>query len=715
VESLSLPLSLPLSSKLLTLLLVLLSASFSFSLSLPASASNQNQIQIPPEKISTSTNTKSDIMKDIPLTKLTNFANSYAAAHGLQVETKPTSATTASSSSSSSSSSSYQCAPISLLPNIFPAQSFLRAKSLAPDFNLLVDRISRNGAFLNDTLAGGGKGKGKDSSYSSSSSSVIAKDAYTNKLLQLYNDIYYSPGGDDGNEINEINEINKKPNFANKADRLGIQRSDYMLNPKPLANKGSDNDSDNNNNNEYEYEPFELKQVELNTIASSFAGLATNVAKLHAAITERFEDYLNDWIVMNQKRVMGEQYLYCYRETETETDTEIEGTATATETEIETTTTLTTNLGVQQNPALDRLPFAMKLAHERYMERFIDNTNNNSNSNSNSNKSKPAAAAAVLFIVQDGETNTVDQRMLEFKLWEEHKIPVVRMSLTKAFTHLKLDKDNGSLYILDDIAEKGGKDDKDEGSGSGSGPQLGPILYQASLVYYRAGYAPTDYPDGDDGIEWKAREMIERSIATKCPSLGYHLAGTKKVQQELARPGVLERFFDTGSDSDSNDRVQRMRDAFAGLYSLGDDAVEEDYLAIKDAISGSEGRYVLKPQREGGGYNYYGEKLAAKIGANVKRNDDGSLELGEDLAEFILMQRLFPPKQRAVLLRAGMVEGSGESISELGCFGTILQSFDGETTLHNEYAGFLLRTKFENVDEGGVASGFATLSSPYLC
>jgi glutathione synthase len=35
--------------------------------------------------------------------------------------------------------------------------------------------------------------------------------------------------------------------------------------------------------------------------------------------------------------------------------------------------------------------------------------------------------------------------------------------------------------------------------------------------------------------------------------------------------------------------------------------------------------------------------------------------------------------------------------------------------VHNEYAGFLLRTKFSNVDEGGVASGFATLSSPYLC
>jgi glutathione synthase len=82
------------------------------------------------------------------------------------------------------------------------------------------------------------------------------------------------------------------------------------------------------------------------------------------------------------------------------------------------------------------------------------------------------------------------------------------------------------------------------------------------------------------------------------------------------------------------------------------------------------------------------------------------------------MERLFPPQQTAILLRAGKVEGAGLTISELGCFGTILVAGDAaseDAVVHNEYAGFLLRTKFSNVDEGGVASGFATLSSPYLC
>ena len=56
-------------------------------------------------------------------------------------------------------------------------------------------------------------------------------------------------------------------------------------------------------------------------------------------------------------------------------------------------------------------------------------------------------------------------------------------------------------------------------------------------------------------------------------------------------------------------------------------------------------------------------QLKQKLKENTKkRADDGALKLGEKLAEYILMQRLFPPQQRAVLLRGGKVEGSGDSV-----------------------------------------------------
>lgn len=81
------------------------------------------------------------------------------------------------------------------------------------------------------------------------------------------------------------------------------------------------------------------------------------------------------------------------------------------------------------------------------------------------------------------------------------------------------------------------------------------------MIYFRCGYAPDQYMSAD-GCEWDARLMMERSKAIKCPSISYHLAGTKKVQQVLADPGNLERIFD------DPDKVARLRDVFTGLYSL---------------------------------------------------------------------------------------------------------------------------------------------------
>jgi glutathione synthase len=521
-------------------------------------------------------------MADIPLDTLATHANSYASANGIQVERRR-----------DDGSSYFECAPMSLLPNAYPKEVFQQAHDAAPAFNELVDRVSRDYEFLQSTLGGG----------------VSTMDPYTAKILHLYKQVYV----DDPNKLSP----------AKLADRLGIHRSDYMLHSSG------------------ENEPYQLKQVELNTIAASFAGLSCKIANLHQYLTSRFSDVTNDFLKENQKIVSSDP--------------------------------TSTPLGVPDNPALQQIPLAMKIAHDRYVERFKDG--------------QSSKDLIILFVVQEGETNTVDQRLLEFALWENHGIPVTRMSLTKLHSEL-IPGDDGSLRL------------------KSTGQEI-------AVIYYRAGYAPTDYPDGDDGIEWSARLRLEQSRAAKCPSLGYHLAGTKKVQQELARPGVLEKFF-----PEEKEKVDRMRACFAGLYSMGDDATPEDLKAAQEVLDGGEALYVLKPQREGGGYNFYGNELAKKLRENTSHKDDEksneTLVLGDTLAEYILMQRLFPPQQRAILLRGGKVEGTGDSVSELGCYGCLVVDQAGEV-VHNEYAGFLLRTKFSNVDEGGVASGFATLSSPYLC
>ncbi|KAJ1195247.1 hypothetical protein NDU88_004528 [Pleurodeles waltl] len=99
---------------------------------------------------------------------------------------------------------------------------------------------------------------------------------------------------------------------------------------------------------------------------------------------------------------------------------------------------------------------------------------------------------------------------------------------------------------------------------------------------------------------------MERSRAVKCPDVATHLAGTKKVQQELSRPGALERFLPGDPEA-----VARIRATYAGLYSL-DEGEEGDRNAAM-AIRNPE-RFVLKTQRDGGGMSTH--SLVACISAS---------------------------------------------------------------------------------------------------
>ena len=57
------------------------------------------------------------------------------------------------------------------------------------------------------------------------------------------------------------------------------------------------------------------------------------------------------------------------------------------------------------------------------------------------------------------------------------------------------------------------------------------------------------------------RYDIERSVAVKCPSIEYLLAGTKRVQQLLAKPAMLERWLDQPS-------ADLVRETFVGFHSF---------------------------------------------------------------------------------------------------------------------------------------------------
>ena len=270
----------------------------------------------------------------------------------------------------------------------------------------------------------------------------------------------------------------------------------------------------------------------------------------------------------------------------------------------------------------------------------------------------------VLVVEEQGERNIFDQRALEFGLWKRHRIPLIRRTLTQLAQEASLGPD-GELFV------------------SGS---------EVAVVYYRAGYSPVHY-HGEG--EWQARLLLERSRATNCPSIAYQLAGTKKVQQTLAEPGVLERFVP------DREAARRLRSTFAGLYTL--DLTPEGDAAMEMALKDPE-KFVLKPQREGGGFNHYGEKVREvlrQVGHTPER------------ASFILMDRVRPPSQQGLILRAGQFTLEPlPLIGELGIFGVYVRK--GERVLLNSEGGYIVRTKPATSNEGGVATGAGGLDTPNL-
>ncbi|KAJ2316923.1 Glutathione synthetase [Coemansia sp. RSA 2704] len=252
--------------------------------------------------------------------------------------------------------------------------------------------------------------------------------------------------------------------------------------------------------------------------------------------------------------------------------------------------------------------------------------------------------AVVIMVVQPGERNVYDQRFIEQRLWERH--------------HISIPKRSGDQEV--------------------------------AVAYYRSGYAPTDFPTEK---EWDGRWLVEKSRAISVPNLAYHLAGCKKIQQVLAQPGVVERFID------DQETAQQIRECFVGLYPL--DSSPDGQKAFEAAINNPR-NYVVKPQREGGGYNSYGDDIPKLLGSLSEEERKG----------YILMDLIRAPGFNSMLLRNGELFPA-EVVSELGIYGIWVSDAQGNVVV-NRHGGHLLRTKASDIREGGVAAGFAVIDSPLL-
>lgn len=433
---------------------------------------------------------------------------------------------------------SYTFLPFCLLPSPVPREALEQVKALQEDINLLMHRVAHDYEFLRDCLQ-----------------STIETDKFTALVFSIYEKV-------------------REAGFPQPLS-LGLLRSDYMLDLKAA---GSD--------------PKKAcpKQVEVNTISSSFGGLSPILSTQHKHIMKK--------------------------------------------------------LGVTPHEA--QMPECKTDSHlsKGLLAAW---------------KAYKNEKAAILFVVEEVTYNVCDQRQLEYAMHNVNMHAIVMRRKFSELHHCVLKE--GKLFV--------------------DGVEI-------AVVYYRTGYAP----DQMDEKAWEVRLRMELSVAIKCPSAQYHLAGTKKVQQVLAQPDVLERFFTNKVIAD------RVRATFTGLYSL--DLTPDGNRAVNEAIA-KPNDFVLKPQREGGGNNVYGEEVRQKLQA---------LGRTKEREGYILMDLIRPPITTNYVVRPGDGVAAHSVVSEIGIFGVILG--DQDDIVENYEAGHILRTKTTGMSEGGICAGYAALDTAFL-
>ncbi|KAI4111718.1 MAG: hypothetical protein LQ345_006698 [Seirophora villosa] len=293
-------------------------------------------------------------------------------------------------------------------------------------------------------------------------------------------------------------------------------------------------------------------------------------------------------------------------------------------------------------------------------------------------KCPSAQRTAIIMLVQPNNVNVCDERPIEEMLWYGD-VPNFRIEFGQAVLDATSLSPSGELLLR--RPRKGEE-----------------VFFEITVVYYRAGYDAEEYNPA--GIA--ARLQLEKSRAIKCPSIIMQIAGSKKVQQELATPGAVERFLPP-------QEATRIRETFMRMYPL--DEFETGARGRELALDPATARnHVLKPSMEGGAHNIHGSAIPDYLRSIPQSS----------WSEYILMQKIEPPSDIHNSLISFRGLHSGRVVSELGVYGMCIWDEDEveeEGLLKVKHMGhdcFSFKSKASGVDEMSVVKGYGHFDSPWL-
>ena len=176
-----------------------------------------------------------------------------------------------------------------------------------------------------------------------------------------------------------------------------------------------------------------------------------------------------------------------------------------------------------------------------------------------------------------------------------------------------------------------------------------------SLIYFKSGDKPEDYPDEES---WQGREFLELSTAIKVPDVNTFLTSLKVFQYYLSKPSIIMHYYNT--EFVINDILR----FFGGIYYVPD-MDKEKQTELFNKIRNEPNKYIFK--------NLYGNKNYL-TGENLKSKipEEGG-EPSDQIKNGIILECCTPPEHETLLIKNE--EAKIENvISEYSIYGIILMN-----------------------------------------
>lgn len=406
-------------------------------------------------------------------------------------------------------------------------------------------------------------------------------------------------------------------------------------------------------------EPPSLKQVEFNTISSSFGGLAKLVAALHTHLAT-FPTPLSP---------------LAYPQHPLFTTGSTDGAPFKSQ-------------GVPPpNHAVETLCTGLAAAHTAY----------------GPSKSSPSLPLCILFLVLDHERNIFDQLALSTHLQHRNSVPSFRLPTSQILTRTSIPPSNVSRPLIY------------------TPPSSPSTAYEATVVYFRSLYAPAQYNSPtswtarhhlERSAAIKCPTVLTHLAGSKKVQQALTTANSLERFLPHHPPSTLASLRSTFAPQ------YDLTPSSEGLRLATDPSTAVNHVLKPQREGGGNNIYrssipaFLKsiPEPSYSGYILMELIKTPPEARNTVLRSDGSVVSGNVISELGIfgacLWRRGERTEAAAHIRVGL---AGAGHTGIGLSGRPLPEI-----LHNEEGGYLLRTKGKDSDEGGVAAGFSSLDSLIL-